>query len=365
MKDPVATTGPAPDGNAEQEVRGAPAVSVEDARKNFGSTVALDGVSLTLAAGERCALVGPSGCGKSTLLRAVAGLGPLDGGRLFIGGECVDDGSRALPPESRRIGLVFQQHALFPHMTVAANVAFGIRNQKRSASDERVTEMLNLVGLGGYANRYPHELSGGERQRVALARALAPAPQLMLFDEPFASLDTNLRGQLRSAVIDALAATQTPAIIVTHDQQEALAVGDRVAVMRSGRLVQIDTPYAVFHRPVDRFVGAFMGEAAFLPLAGTQAAPETSLGTLDAPVDGLDGALAMVRPSDVTFIERSDGTAAIVDAEFQGARWSYRVQVPDGLISVEMSHTTPFEIGQRGDVELLPGHRQVAVRPDR
>ncbi|MEL6893453.1 MAG: ABC transporter ATP-binding protein, partial [Actinomycetota bacterium] len=269
------------------------------ATKRFGDTVAVNGIDLTLDEHEVAAVVGPSGCGKSTLLRMIGGLEHLDSGAIRLAGRLVDDGRTQRPPERRSVGLVFQEHALFPHLTVAANVAFGLRDHAKSAVIERVAEMLGVVSLDGYDARYPHELSGGERQRVALARALAPSPALMLFDEPFASLDRNLRDDLRRQVLAALRATGTAALIVTHDQHEALSMGDRIAVMRAGSLVQLDTPSAVFHTPADRFTAAFMGEASFLPVERTDGRPATCLGPLDDPSS--TAPITMVRPDDVAY----------------------------------------------------------------
>ena len=239
------------------------ALRVEGVTKRFGAVAAVDGVDLTLEPGEILALVGPSGCGKSTLLRLVAGLLPVDAGRIVIGGRPVDDGRTSVPPERRGVGLVFQDHSLFPHLRVAANVAFGVRGTPRRERDRVADEALASVSLEGLGHRYPHELSGGQRQRVAVARALATRPQLVLLDEPFASLDHNLRVQVRADVVAALRAAGTPAILVTHDQREALAVGDRAGVMRAGRIVALGRPGEVFDSPADRFVGSFLGEAIF------------------------------------------------------------------------------------------------------
>ena len=217
---------------------------------------------------ELVALVGPSGCGKSTLLRLAAGLAALDSGEIRIGGDVVDDGVRRVEPEHRRAGLVFQEHALFPHLSVADNITFGLRGVSRAARAARCEHWLGVIGLAGHGDRYPHELSGGERQRVALARALAPEPRLVLLDEPFASLDPNLRARLRTDIVDVLRSTGTPALFVTHDQAEALSVGDRVAVMRAGRIEQDGPPDDVYHRPANRFVAAFMSAATFLPVTG-------------------------------------------------------------------------------------------------
>lgn len=331
--------------------------------KRFGrfdrQVVALDDVSLELGDHEVLALVGPSGCGKSTLLRAIAGIHPIDEGSIRLGDRVVDDGRNQMPPEKRRVGLVFQEHALFPHLSVADNVAFGVRDDTATV---RSAEMLDLVGMTEYAERYPHELSGGERQRVALARALAPNPDLMLLDEPFASLDTNLRARVRDDVVAILRSTRTPAVFVTHDQHDALAVGDRIAVMRSGQVVQVGAPDAVFHRPVDRFVASFMGEASYVPLAEA------------ADVDGLAGALTgdlvgdragadrtlMLRPDDIV-LEHGDG-AVVEHAEFRGTVWCYTVRLPHGAAVKSLrNHLEPVQVGSSVRARLRPGHHPVVL----
>ncbi len=347
---------------------GPASLTVEGLTKRYGDVTAVDDLDLELGHGELLAVVGPSGCGKSTLLRSVAGLVVPDGGRIALGDTVVEDGSARVPPERRGIGLVFQDHALFPHLTVRDNVAFGIREASGAESTARVDEMLELVSLPTYADRYPHELSGGERQRVALARALAPGPSLMLFDEPFASIDHNLRVRLRVDVVAALRATGTPALFVTHDQGEALAIGDRIAVLRRGRLAQIDTPARIFHQPTDTFVGAFMGEASFLPVRdradGDGGPAETRLGPLvDGEVD--HRTVAMVRPDDLLFTADADGDANVVAGEYRGSGWLLTVELDDGpTVLVAASHLDAPEPGAVGRVALVPGHRQVPVDAD-
>ena len=262
-----------------------PALSVRGIRRVIGGRAVVDDVDLDVATGELVALVGPSGCGKSTLLRAIAGLEPADG-RVIVGDRDVS----ALPPERRHVGLVFQDHALFPHLRVDQNLTFGVRSLSRRERSTMVDELLDLVRLPGVGRRYPHELSGGEQQRIALARALAPRPPVVLLDEPFANLDASLRDDLRAEGVAALRARGTSAVLVTHDRDEALQLGDRVAVMRSGRLLQVDVPEAVYETPVDRFVAGFMGDAAFLP---------------DATDDG-EGGVLLARPHDLTLIPGGD-----------------------------------------------------------
>lgn len=332
------------------------ALSVTQVSKSFGDVTAVDSVSFELDDQEILALVGPSGCGKSTLLRLVAGLHRSDTGSIVLAGTTVDDADVALPPEQRRIGLVFQEHALFPHLSVAKNVEFGIR--KAANGRARVGTMLELVGLEGFGDRYPHELSGGERQRVALARALAPEPALMLLDEPFASLDPNLRTRIRDDVVAILRATGTPAVIVTHDQPEALAIGDRIAVMRNGLIAQLDRPADVFHTPIDRFVATFMGEADFVDLATARA--ELAVNSTTAT----DAAEVMIRPADVTFIADEHGRASIVRAEFRGSAWCYTLRLSSGAeVRSIGAHHAHVGVGTRVTPSVTNSYRPLVIDP--
>jgi len=313
------------------------ALSVAGVTRHIAGRDVVNQVSFDVADGEIVVVVGPSGCGKSSLLRAIAGLDPIAAGRIVLDGNDVT----ALPAEKRRIGLVFQDHALFPHRRVEANIAFGLTHLDRAARSHRVGELLDLVRLPGLAKRYPHELSGGEQQRIALARALAPNPAVVLLDEPFASLDPSLRDDVRTDVIDALRRRNAAAVLVTHDREEALALGDRVAVMSNGQMHQIDRPDEVFERPSDRFVATFMGEASFLP------DPESP------------GVAMMVRPHDLTLI--ADGGQDFVTARrYLGAAWRYTVQRSDGSdVDVDRAGgpgTTPLEIGDPCTVVVAAGH---------
>jgi len=281
---------------------------IDGLSRSIGSRRIVDDVSFTLSQGELLTLVGPSGCGKSTLLRMIAGLEPNDSGRVFVD----DHDITSTPPERRHIGFVFQEGSLFGHLRVDQNIAFGLKHLSRSDRTSRVEAMLELVKLSGVARRFPHQLSGGEQQRVALARALAPEPRLMLLDEPFASLDEVLRDDLGQQVAEVLRSTHTPSILVTHDRHEALSLGDRVAVMRDGRLQQVDVPEAVYDRPTNRFVAGFVGVASFLPTA--------------------DELLTVVRPHQVTVT--AGGDDRVVSCEFTGATRRYTVRRVDGSIVV-------------------------------
>ncbi|MDQ3699434.1 MAG: ABC transporter ATP-binding protein, partial [Chloroflexota bacterium] len=255
---------------------------VHDVTHVYGAQRALDGVSLTVARGEVLCLLGPSGCGKSTLLRLAAGLEPLQTGRVVIAGRTVADARRALPPEARDVGMVFQDYALFPHLTVLENVAFGLHRMPRAARRARATDMLERVELGDRAGSYPHVLSGGEQQRVALARALASRPAAMLLDEPFAGLDTRLRQRVRQDSLRLLQESGAAVLLVTHDPEEAMALGDRLAVMRAGRIEHTGPPEEVYARPASAFVARFLGDTNWFRGTVAGGTVTTPLGLLPA-----------------------------------------------------------------------------------
>lgn len=293
---------------------------------------AVDGLSFRVAQGEILALLGPSGCGKTTTLRIIAGLEIPDSGTVTLRGGLVAGPGRAVPPEERGIGVVFQDYALFPHLTVADNVAFGIRELGRAGRRERVAEILDLVGLPGFGQRYPHELSGGQQQRVAVARALAPAPALMLLDEPFSNLDADLRAQMRDEVERILRTTGTTAVFVTHDQEEAFTLADRVGVLNAGRMEQLAVPQQIYHQPATRFVAAFVGAADFLPGMITSQGIVTEVGTF-ANVDQLQAGErvdVMIRPDDITFVAERDGPGTITRRYFRGSETVYCIRLPSG-----------------------------------
>ncbi len=303
---------------------------------------AVDRVSLSLAAGEIGVLIGPSGCGKTTLLRAVAGLEPVAGGTIDLGGELVGASGFSLPPEARRIGMVFQDYALFPHMDVGRNVAFGIHELPRAEQAARVAEVLALVGLSGSQARYPHELSGGQQQRVALARALAPRPRLMLLDEPFSNLDADLRERLAHEVRGILKRAGATALFVTHDQLEAFAIGDRIGVLHEGHLHQWDDSYALYHRPATRFVANFIGHGVFAPATLVQGAggvvAHTPLGELTdleecpLPSQYPGGECdVLLRPDDVVHDDHAPVQARVLRKSFRGSEFLYTLQLADGL----------------------------------
>ena len=294
-----------------------------------GSAPAVDGLSLRVAEGEILALLGPSGCGKTTTLRLIAGLETPDAGTITLRGRTVAGPGQTVPPEERGVGIVFQDYALFPHLTVSDNVGFGLPRPSRRG---RVEEVLDLVGLGGLASRYPHELSGGQQQRVALARALAPAPAVMLLDEPFSNLDADLRAQMRDEVERILRSSATTAVFVTHDQEEAFTLADRVGVLRAGAVEQLATPQQIYHRPATRFVAAFVGAADFLPGVVTGQGIVTEVGTF-ANVELLAAGArvdVMIRPDDITFVPETNGAGTITRRYFRGSETVYCIRLPSG-----------------------------------
>lgn len=314
--------------------------------KRFGEVAAVDDVDLDVRRGEFLGVLGPSGCGKTTLLRLVAGFERPDAGGVEIDGRVVAGPRRHVPPEGRRVGMVFQESALFPHLDVAANIGFGLPGRGR---EMRVAELVALVGLAGLQRRMPHELSGGQQQRVALARALAPDPALILFDEPFSSLDATLRSQLRGEVRDILRAAGATAVFVTHDQSEALEISDRVAVMRAGRIEQLSTPDELYLRPVNRFVAGFVGEANLLPGEVRHGEVQTLVGRFRADEDALtDGARAevLLRPEQLHMLPvekltsppRPESVLTIVRRVFHGSEVHHVLRSPDGL---EIEAATP------------------------
>ncbi len=311
---------------------------------------AVDRVSLTLSPGQIGVLIGPSGCGKTSLLRAVAGLERLAAGRIAINGELLSDPARGrhLAPEARRVGMVFQDYALFPHLSVADNVAFGIRHLPPAQRRERIGVVLDLVGLGHAGTRAPHQLSGGQQQRVALARALAPQPRLMLLDEPFSSLDVDLRERLAQELRGILKASGTTALFVTHDQLEAFALGDLIGVMNRGRLEQWDDAYTLYHRPQTRFVAEFIGHGVFaagqiVPQPdGTDGAPcravvRTALGDLhdddECPLpSAYPGGCCdvLLRADDIVHDDASPVQARIERKAFRGSEFLYTLRLASG-----------------------------------
>jgi iron(III) transport system ATP-binding protein len=317
----------------------------------------LDGAELTVPEGELAALLGPSGCGKTTLLRIVAGFLTPDSGEVAVGGRTVAGPGVRVPPERRGVGIVAQEGALFPHLSVARNVAFGLHGASRAERRSRTAELLELVGLAAYGERMPHELSGGQQQRVALARALAPRPSLVLLDEPFSALDSGLRAGLRSDVRAVLRAAGATALLVTHDREEALSTADRVAVLRGGRVAQYGTPQEVYARPADPWVASFVGDAVVLPATRDGAGHAlTALGRI-AVADGgapagaaANGAGTVVLRPEQLRLTPADGPHAA-----RGTVTEVRFHGHEALVLVEVAGTGPVTVRSAGAVAVAPG----------
>ena len=323
-----------------------PYLQADDITKRFNGSTALAGVDLSVEQGESLALLGPSGCGKTTLLRILAGLEVPDRGSVTIEGTTLTHPARFVPPEKRRIGMVFQDWALFPHLTVAKNVAFGL--DKAEIIRGRVSETLELVGLSHLADRYPDELSGGQAQRVALARALAPRPRVLLFDEPFSNLDTGLRTRVRADVAALMHEVGMTSIFVTHDQEESFVVGDRVAVMRDGRIVQVGRPADVYQYPASPWVATFLGAANVLKGVATNGHASTAVGKVPL-VDRVRGPCQVViRPEHLTVGQGDQGVISSV--EFYGHDTSYELAINGTTLSARVIAAPDFFPGDRVSV---------------
>ncbi|HSJ17167.1 MAG TPA: ABC transporter ATP-binding protein [Solirubrobacterales bacterium] len=291
-------------------------LSIRGLRKSFADTVAVDGLDLDVDGGRLCALLGPSGCGKTTTLRLIAGLERADAGEIDLGDRSLTAPGTFVPPERRRIGMVFQDYALFPHYDVAGNVAYGLG---RRADPARVRQVLELVGLQRVADRPVHQLSGGQQQRVALARALAPTPELILLDEPFSNLDASLRERVREDVREIIAAAGVTALFVTHDQEEALSLAERVAVMRNGRIEQVGTPEEIYSRPSTRWMAAFLGEVEVLAGEARGGRVRCELGSLPVETSAEGAVEVLIRPESVAI--GITGPPNATEAEVVGRRF--------------------------------------------
>ena len=328
----------------------------------YGGKSVVSELSFALAPGEIGCLLGGSGCGKTTVLRAIAGFEPLQGGRIELNGHWVADANWQLAPERRQIGMVFQDYALFPHMTVANNVGFGLREWSSVDKGRRIDEMLELVGLSDAGKRYPHQLSGGQQQRVALARALAPGPTVLLMDEPFSNLDVELRERLSIDVHNILKETGTTGLLVTHNQQEAFAMADRVGVMVDGQLQQWASPYALYHEPATRHIATFVGDGVFLPArVSGQNCVSFELGEL-CRIQPLDVAMdsdvdVLIRPDDIQHDDSSPVRAKVLERVFRGAAFLYTLELPSGdrVLSLVPSHHN-HAVGEMIGIQLEIDH---------
>ena len=357
-----------------------PSLEVCAASVAYGALAALSDLSFALERGQIGCLLGPSGCGKTTALRAVAGFEPLVAGAIRLEGTVISQPGYTLAPEKRRIGMVFQDYALFPHLTVAGNIGFGLTGMRGADRARRVADMLLLTGLSGSGAKYPHELSGGQQQRVALARALAPQPQLMLLDEPFSNLDTELRERLSLELRAILKAANTTAILVTHDQHEAFAIADVIGLMNRGRIEQWDAAYNLYHRPANRFVADFIGQGVFVSgkvLSDNQVQIEFGAlaGAIPMPChQGCDACGkgcsvdVLLRPDDVIHDDASPILAEVLRKAFRGAEFLYTLRLPSGrevlaLVPSHHNHAIGEKIGIRLEVDHVVAFSQQARVP--
>lgn len=337
-------------------------LQLNNIRQTYGEQVVIHDLSLALQKGDIGCLLGPSGCGKTTALRCIAGFEPVSAGEILLNGVCVSSADFLVLPEQRRIGMVFQDYALFPHLDVAANIGFGLHRLTRVECERRVDELLQVVQLTNVSKKYPHELSGGQQQRVALARALAPKPELMLLDEPFSNLDVSLRERLSMEVREILKDQGITAILVTHDQAEAFAIADEIGVMHQGEIQQWDTAFNLYHRPVNRFVANFVGQGVFLPGRVINAQQiEIELGILTGEISQLcDSGCkvdVLVRPDDIVYDDASPLQATVIHKAFRGAEILYTLRLVNGakVIALVPSHHNHV-IGEKIGIKLETDH---------
>ncbi len=333
------------------------ALRIEGVRRCFGDVAALDDASLEVQAGEIMAILGPSGCGKTTLLNLIAGHLRSEAGRITIGDRVVADGDHWVSPQDRRVAMVFQDYALFPHLTVAENVIFALPKERRRDGDQRARELLALLDVEELADRRPTELSGGQQQRVALARALAQDPELILLDEPFSSLDQGTRDGVRNELIGRLRQTGLTCIFVTHDQEEALSVSDRVAVMHEGRILQVDQPEVLYRKPFCSEVADFLGRANVLDGVAHGESVDTPLGSYALLGQATGPVRVYVRPELVGVTGDEAGDVVVEGRDFRGHDVLYTLRLADGSIAIAHRPSVDMvEIGQRVRIDPQPGH---------
>ncbi|MDP3517491.1 MAG: ABC transporter ATP-binding protein [Pseudohongiella sp.] len=320
-------------------------------------------ISLTLRSGDIGCLLGPSGCGKTTLLRAIAGFEPVSGGEILIAGESVSGAGLHLPVEKRHVGMVFQDYALFPHMNVRDNIAFGLRTLKGAARRQRVDELAAMLRITELLDAWPHRLSGGQQQRVAIARAMAPKPRILLLDEPFASLDVELREQIAREIRLVLKSDGITTILVSHNQYEAFAMADEIGVMSAGTLQQWSPAFELYHEPANAYVADFVGEGVFLP--GTVVDDlhvQTELGLLHTDralgFEPGEGVSVLIRPDDVIHDDDSPATAKVIDKAFRGSQFLYTLELESGarvlsLVPSHHAHGKNTQIGIRVEMDHL------------
>ena len=328
-------------------------IRLDGVTKHFGEVAAVDSASLCVARGEIVALLGPSGCGKTTLLRLIAGFERPDGGSVTVDGRLVASPAAWIAPEARRVGMVFQDYALFPHLTVAGNVGFGLPRRTRAG---RVPELLAIVGLDGLERRYPHELSGGQQQRVALARALAPSPELVLLDEPWSNVDPFLRESLRAEVAEIIRPLGVTVLLVTHDREEAFTLADRIALMRDGSVVQEGTAEELYFAPATRWAAEFVGAANVLSGRIVAGRVETAIGTFPANGASLrSDAQVLVRPELLELEPSPAGAGEVVAREFRGHDVFYRVLLDGVELVSQRPSTEVVDLGSRVAIRVHDG----------
>lgn len=320
---------------------------------------AVQEISFSAREGEILCLLGPSGCGKTTILRAIAGFEPVRSGQIFLSGQLMSSPDVMTPTENRRVGMVFQEYALFPHLRVQDNIAFGLQQLTRSIRAERVQEMLRLTGLEGFEQRYPHELSGGQQQRVALARALVQHPVVLLLDEPFSNLDPDMAGRMRQELHELLRRTKTTTVLVTHDHDEAFAMADRIAVLNQGRLEQFDTPEMIYHMPATPFVADFVGQADFIPGTVSHGMVQTELGEFPDTIGCKNdtAVVVMIRPDDIHLVPTEGARARVLSRQFRGSENLYAVSLPSGqIVHSSQGSTSVYQEGTTVELRVLATH---------
>ncbi|UJP05719.1 MAG: ABC transporter ATP-binding protein [Nitrosomonas sp.] len=330
-------------------------LQLDHVMQSYGAQTILDDLTFALEKGGIGCLLGASGCGKTTALRCIAGFESISTGKVILNGVCVSCAEFSMPPEKRRVGMVFQDYALFPHLNVAENISFGLYRLPRAERNQRVEELLHIVQLTAVVDRYPHELSGGQQQRVALARALAPKPELLLLDEPFSNLDVSLREQLGVEVRDIIKSQGATAILVTHDQAEAFAIADKIGVMHQGRIQQWDSAFNLYHRPNNRYVANFIGQGVFVPgivIDSRHISIELGVVAGDIPPQCIPGNSVdvLLRPDDVVHDDTSATQAAVMHQSFRGADILYKLKLSSGtellaLVSSHHDHKAGEKIG--------------------
>ena len=337
-----------------------PLLSVRNITKRFARNLApvVEDLSFEVHAGEIFALLGPSGCGKTTTLRLIAGFERTDAGEICVDGKCFEGSKVHLPPEARDIGIVFQEYALFPHLNVSQNVAFGLKKLPTKLRDERVMTVLDMVGMTPLKDRKPHELSGGQQQRVALARSIAPSPKLILLDEPFSNLDAGMRHSTREEIRALLKDARMSAVFVTHDQEEALCFADRLAVMQDGRIEQIGIPETVYHRPQTPFVADFLGATNLIDGEAEGNCAETPLGKFRIAPSARGRVLLSIRPEHLVMVQpdgtgQNNGVGEIVMRDFKGHDLTYRVKIGTRNYVVQTDYCCPLQVGAQVTLQAV------------